>query len=197
MNQIVSTENPIADDPPVVSFANKGVWIFVGIDMAIFGLFFLIFMVEKSTAPLLFGESRQALNAHYGFINTMILITSSWLLVKSLRIMEVDPSRARGFLGGSILFGSAFIVLKFFEYGEKFSAGISIVENTFFTFYFLLTFIHFCHVLGGLVALSVMFSGLKKGTSTSLVYNCESVGIYWHMVDLLWVYLFLLLYLLP
>jgi nitric oxide reductase NorE protein len=187
----------MTEDNPTLSFANKGVWIFVGIDMAIFGVLFLVFLVEKMNAHDLFTQSQQALNPVYGFLNTMILITSSWLLVRSLRVMLAQAGKARLYLAGSILFGCAFVVLKFFEYGEKFSAGISIVENTFFTFYYLLTFLHFCHVLGGLIALSVIFSGLKQGSNPSLVSAGQSIGIYWHMVDLLWIYLFLLLYLLP
>ena len=157
-NDVYRTEEP-------VPFADKGIWIFVAIDLAIFALFFLIFLIEKNAAQELFVQSQQKLDPLYGFVNTVILITSSWLLVKSLRAMELSTSGARFYLAGSILFGATFVVLKLFEYGEKFSAGISIVENTFFTFYYLLTFIHFCHVIGGLIALSVMLSALKAGAN--------------------------------
>jgi nitric oxide reductase NorE protein len=180
----------------LIPFANKGIWIFVGIDLAIFSLFFLIFLVEKSTAQQLFDQSRGQLNNTIGFVNTLILITSSWLLVRSIRQMNASASRARLFLAGSMLFGLLFVVFKLYEYYEKFSAGISLLENTFFTFYFLLTFIHFCHVIGGLIALFVIFGWLKRGVSQHTTSAAESIGIYWHMVDLLWIYLFLILYLL-
>ncbi|MCB1667369.1 MAG: cytochrome c oxidase subunit 3 [Porticoccaceae bacterium] len=183
-------------DRPLVSFANKGVWIFVGIDLAIFSLFFLVFLTEKVAAPDLFGQSQQSLNATIGFVNTIILITSSWLLVQSLRAMGSCAAKARLLLAGSMLFGLLFVAFKLYEYYEKFSAGISLVENTFFTFYFLLTFIHFCHVIGGLIALLMVFNWLKSGADKRTISTAESIGIYWHMVDLLWIYLFLVLYLL-
>lgn len=178
------------------TFANKGVWIFVGIDLAIFGVFFLVFLVERRASPEIFAQSQLALNTTIGFLNTLILITSSWLLVMCIRAMVENKPYARNYLLGSIFFGFAFLVFKIFEYQEKFAAGIGIVENTYFTFYYLLTFIHFCHVIGGLIALFMVLNSMKKGFYKQLVGVTQSIGIYWHMVDLIWVYLFLILYLL-
>jgi len=176
--------------------AAKGIWIFVAIDMAIFALFFLVFLIEKGSALALFAQSQQILDENFGFANTIVLITSSWLLVESLNNIASNSKKARWLLAGSIFLGFVFVVVKLVEYYLKFSAGISIVENTFFSFYFLLTFIHFCHVLAGLIALIFVFRVLGHSPGYNVRNFAESTGIYWHMVDLLWVFLFLLLYLL-
>ena len=179
-------------------FREKGIWIFVCIDLSIFFLFFLVFVLERHAAVDLFNQSQLHLNETIGFINTLVLITSSWLLVLALKIIEKDQYKAKIFLLLSIVLGILFSILKLYEYYEKFSAGISIVENTFYTFYFLLTFIHFCHVVGGLIALSMLFRWINARYKTPAFCKDagESIGIYWHMVDLLWVMLFMLLYLL-
>ncbi|MBR9911419.1 MAG: hypothetical protein GYB33_13810 [Gammaproteobacteria bacterium] len=180
----------------IAAFRDKGVWIFVGIDLVVFALFFLVFLVERSAAVAVFQQSQQQLNEHIGFANTLILITSSWLLVKSIRSMLVNQKLGRFYLLASMLMGMLFVFSKLFEYKAKFDAGIGIVDNTFYTFYFVLTFIHFCHVVGGLIALNIIYGCLKRPATVPVKSEAESVAIYWHMVDLLWVFLFLILYLL-
>lgn len=177
-------------------FKDKGIWIFVGIDLAIFALFFLVFLMERVAAPEVFIASQKQLDPVFGFINTMVLVSSSWLLVLALRAMPAKHSLARRYLAGSILMGVLFVASKLVEYYGKISAGITVVDNVFFSFYYILTFIHFCHVLGGLIALKVIHGWLRRPVAEGQVAFAESVGIYWHMVDLLWIYLFLLLYLL-
>lgn len=182
--------------PEKYEFKDKGVWIFVGIDLAIFALFFLVFLTERVATPDVFLASQAELNPVYGFINTAVLVTSSWLLVLALKTMVANHRLARRYLTGAILMGLIFIVSKCFEYYGKISAGITIVDNVFFSFYYILTFIHLCHVIGGLVALKVVHGWVGQPVQEGQVAFAESVGIYWHMVDLLWIYLFLLLYLL-
>lgn len=180
----------------VDSFQDKGIWIFVGIDLIIFSLFFVVFLVEKANSYQLFDASRQQLDSTIGFTNTLFLLTSSWMLLLAIKYLDSSKVLAKKFLAGSIVFGALFVVLKLFEYYQKISIGITPVDNTFFTFYFLLTFIHFCHVIAGLIALSVVYSWFESDLDASKVSFLDSVGVYWHMVDLLWVFLFLLLYLL-
>ena len=177
------------------AFAAKGIWIFVAIDMAIFALFFFVFLIEKRAAPELFAASQTKLSAHFGFSNTLLLMTSSWLLVESLHRFPGSVTAARKLLLLSTGLGGVFVVSKIVEYSLKFAAGISIAENTFFSFYFLLTFIHFCHVIAGLIVLGAVYRGMARWGRYDVKPFAESVGIYWHMVDLLWVFLFLLLYL--
>ncbi|BFM07053.1 cytochrome c oxidase subunit 3 [Halioxenophilus aromaticivorans] len=186
------------EDVALKRFQDKGIWIFVCLDLSIFFLFFLVFVLERHAAIEVFSKSQASLNETIGFINTLVLITSSWLFVMALRVLERNPLKAKNLLLLSIALGVLFSILKLYEYYEKFSAGISVVENTFYTFYFLLTFIHFCHVIGGLVALSMLFLWVSARYKTPDYCKDvgESIGIYWHMVDLLWVMLFMLLYLL-
>lgn len=177
------------------AFAAKGIWIFVALDMAIFGLFFFVFLLEKRADPALFAQSQSHLNSHFGFANTLLLMTSSWLLVESLRCFPARAGAARHLLAASATLGGVFVISKLVEYHLKFSAGITIAQNTFFAFYFLLTFIHFCHVVAGLIALIFIYRGMGRSEHYDVKPFAESTGIYWHMVDLLWVFLFLLLYL--
>lgn len=177
-----------------MSFSDKGIWTFVGIDLAIFALFFLVFLIEKKLDPFVFAASRQSLSVSFGFFNMIVLLTSSWLLVRSIKTDDLTPSRR--YLAGSILAGCVFMGSKGGEYYGKYLQGISVVENTFFTFYYILTFLHFCHVFAGLIVLTSVYRTSKHHASLSLKSFTESVGIYWHMVDLLWIYLFLILYLL-
>jgi nitric oxide reductase NorE protein len=116
----------------------------------------------------------------------------------ALKAITRSVKLAKRYLQVSTALGVVFCVLKLYEYYEKLAAGISIVGNTFFTFYFLLTFIHFCHVIAGLAALVMLYNWITKKYKTPEYCRetGESIGIYWHMVDLLWVMLFMILYLL-
>jgi nitric oxide reductase NorE protein len=178
-----------------IPIAERGIWIFVGVDLAIFALFFLVYLIERKAAPEVFQHAQARLDPGFGFVNTLALLTSSWLLVRSIRCIDTGTARSRHFLAGSIVFGMLFIVSKLIEYSDKYQHGIGVAENTFFTFYYVLTFIHLLHVMAGLIALSVMYSWLRSGEGLRRKGFYQSLGIYWHMVDLLWIYLFLLLYL--
>lgn len=176
----------------------QGVWIFVGADLMLFGLFFTSFMLERSKNVDLFNLSQQALDFNYGGINTLILLTSSWFVVLAVDAAKQDKLRQVPlFLALAIACGVAFGALKIKEYVEKFSAGISMLTNDFYMFYFIMTGIHFLHVIVGTVILSVLWNKSRDGAygSRNLV-GLESGATYWHMVDLLWIVLFPLLYLL-
>lgn len=125
-----------------------------------------------------------------------MLITGSWFVVLAVQAAHRDDSKAisRNIAFG-FLCGGGFIAVKIFEYGEKFGAGISLSTNTFYMFYISLTFFHFMHVILGMVILSVIWSQARKGAYGSKDCNSlESGAAYWHMVDLLWIILFPLIY---
>lgn len=151
-------------------------------------------------SPALFDRSARLLDLRSGLANTLILISSSWLV--ALAISAADDGRIRRaklLLTGGLAVGSCFAVLKITEYVHKFAAGITPMTNDFFTFYFILTGVHFLHYLIGLVVLSAMIMALHRqgdGTSGHIAW-LEAGGIYWHMVDLLWLFLFPMFYLLP
>ncbi|WP_422590060.1 cytochrome c oxidase subunit 3 family protein [Mycobacterium sp.] len=172
-------------------------WVFVIADMTVFAVLFGSFMVSRHHNPALFEASRHALNPNFGGVNTLILVTSSWFA--ALALDAVRKSRfvlAQRFIGGALLCGLAFMVSKAVEYTEKLEAGVSLLTNDFFMYYFTLTGIHLFHVLAGIVVLVVLwFMARSRSFEPERPVVLECGAIYWHMVDLLWIILFPLLYL--
>ena len=175
---------------------DAGVWVFIGADMAAFGLFFLIFTVGRVTHPALYEHSRQALNPTIGLLSTLFLLTSSWLVVLAVSAARHDDrGPARILLVLAMLAGSGFAVNKVIEYTTKLNSGITMLSNEFFTYYFIFTGIHFVHFIIGMVALGLCVSKARHERSNARFLTwIESVGCYWHMVDLLWIVLFPMLY---
>lgn len=168
-----------------------GVWVFI------FALLFVVFLFYRGQSPESFLASQGLLNQHYGAINTMLLLASSWFVV-----LAVHSARRNGGKGMAALFGLAllcglcFSVIKFIEYAEKISNGITLATNDFFMYYFVLTGIHFLHVIIGMSVLATMIHRVRKGYSAERDERLiESGASYWHMVDVLWIALFSLLYL--
>src|ERR1700745_3564694 len=191
-NQFVPVGAPARQLPGV-----EGVWVFVMADMTVFAVLFGSFMVGRHRNPALFEASRHALNPNFGGVNTLILLTSSWFA--ALALDAVRKSRfalAQRFIGGAFLYGVAFMVSKAIEYTEKLSAGISLLTNDFFMYYFTLTGIHLFHVVAGnVVLLALWFMARSRSLDPERPVVLECGAIYWHMVDLLWIILFPLLYL--
>ena len=174
-----------------------GVWIFIVGDMIIFSVFFCVFLYYRSLDPILFDTSREQLNQHFGAFNTLLLLTSSWFVVLALQSARKNLGRysQRLFLA-AFLCGVGFAVSKFFEYGEKIGNGITLTTNDFFMFYYVLTAIHFLHLIIGMGVLFYLYRVCAKASlSANDIRNLESGASYWHMVDLLWIVLFPLLYL--
>lgn len=176
---------------------DSGLWVFILADMAMFALFFLVFSWARIGNVALFEASRRHLDQSLGLANTLILLTSSMFMVHAVdAARRADRRRTIRYLGLSIAVGSGFAILKIVEYSEKIRTGITMLTNDFYMYYFVFTGIHFVHFLMGIVALTVM---LVKARHDDLDRRyriwIESVGCYWHMVDLLWIMLFPLLYL--
>ena len=174
-----------------------GVWMFVLGDMCIFALFFAVYLFYRSEDIDIFLSSQKTLNQNFGALNTILLLFSSWFV--ALAVIDVREQAGRlapRLLLLAISCGLGFVVVKFFEYGEKLKAGIGITTNDFYMYYYIFTGIHFIHVVIGLGLLLLMLSASKKTITTDTGLRLfESGGIYWHMVDLLWIVLFPLLYL--
>lgn len=179
-----------------------GIWIFIAFDCTSFGLFFFVFMVERLAQPVAFDRSARLLDPRLGLINTCILITSSWLVALANRAGRAGDMRgARRWLYAAIVIASGFGVIKLVEYAEKLRAGITVVTDEFFTFYFALTGVHLLHYLIGMVVLGVLARGAKQAMPDAEAHRryigwLDGGALYWHMVDLLWVFLFSMLYLL-
>jgi nitric oxide reductase NorE protein len=178
-----------------------GVWFFIIGDMLIFGVFFLTFVFYRSRDPVMYDESRMTLNQVMGLANTLVLLSSSWLVAMAVR----QAKRGNGvvspvLLGGALLLGGAFVAIKICEYALKFKAGITVLTNEFFMFYFTFTAIHLVHVLIGLGILIYLFLLSRRpvpatGRDAQTTRIFEGGGAFWHLVDLLWLVLFCLLYL--
>lgn len=177
---------------------DSGVWVFIIADLAAFAVFFLIFSVGRMEAPALYEESRQHLDTTLGLLNTLIMLTSSLFMVRAVHAArEGHRSAVIRNLLLTIVVGAGFAVTKIMEYSAKVDAGIGLTSNEFFTYYFAFTGIHFLHFVIGLGAIAMMVVKSRyDALDANFVTWIESVGCYWHMVDLLWIMLFPMLYLL-
>ncbi|MDQ1605766.1 MAG: nitric oxide reductase NorE protein [Microbacteriaceae bacterium] len=174
-----------------------GIWVFIGADSVIFAILFMSFMQDRLKNPAIFEASRQTLNMNLGGIDTIILLTSSWSVALAVQAMKRDQidREPRLLLGGAVT-GLMFVASKSIEYFEKFAHGITPGTNPFFMWYFTLTGIHLIHVVVGTSLLTYLWVRSWRGTYDHLHRAVpESVASYWHLVDLLWIVLFPLLYL--
>ncbi len=172
-------------------------WIFIMGDLTVFGVFFTIWGWNYSRNPAIFELGRASMSQPIGLAETLTLITSSAAVVAALTQARWKQwSRAYGWYLAAIGFGAAFVVLKVVEYGRHLSGGIHPAAGEFFMYYFVFTGIHLLHVLVGLLALSAAARSMRPAAPRRYgVALLEGIGVYWHMVDVLWVVLFSLIYL--
>jgi len=175
-----------------------GIWVFIGGDLLVFSLFFGLFLRYRAQDVALFEQSHALLSRGFGLVNTIILLTSSLFVAMAvIGARQGFYERSSRLLLGGIASGVAFVISKALEYSAKFEAGITIKTDNFFMFYFMLTGIHLLHVVVAtavLVYLWTLTRAAKRGAS--YVSVMEAGGVFWHLVDLLWVVLFALFYLL-
>lgn len=180
-------------------FGEELIWLFILGDMATFSMFFWIYGYARTEEAEIFRASQDVLSVHYGSINTLVLLTSSWFVMLAARsVRHALFAKARRQIAGGMVFGFVFAVLKMLEYNEKIAAGYTFGSNNFFMFYYLLTGLHYAHLLTGLglLAYFAWVFGQHQVTNEQ-VQTFGSGAIFWHMVDLLWIIIFTLLYLLP
>ncbi|MEQ9586410.1 MAG: cytochrome c oxidase subunit 3 [Parvibaculaceae bacterium] len=176
----------------------EGVWIIIFGDMCLFALFFGVFLYYRALDVETYRQAQALLDERVGLLNTIVLLVSSWFVVFAVALARNCAfAAARKIILAACLFGLLFVVLKGLEYAAHFGSGHTLISNEFFMFYFMYTGIHLVHVLIGLGALAYTYSRLgtdqdRQGQHTELL---ESSGSFWHLVDLLWVVLFALLYL--
>ncbi|WP_313802406.1 cytochrome c oxidase subunit 3 [Sphingobium sp.] len=175
----------------------EGVWLFIFGDMLFFAVFFVTFNYYRAHDVALYTRSQLQLNQALGLANTLILLTSSWCVVQSLRAFRSERiATSKYLLAGAGVLGMAFIVSKAIEWSDKFRHGITVETNEFFMFYFMFTGIHLIHVIIGLGVLAYLYRtvGARSSHAARLV-TLEGGAAFWHLVDMLWVVLFALLYL--
>lgn len=174
------------------------IWIIVFLEFITFSAGIMVYLSLRQGDIDTFNQSQQLLNSTYGMVNTIVLITSGLLMATALGNLKSGNNKKTVFyLSLTILFGLGFLVLKGFEYNEKFAMGYGFGYNQFFMFYWLLTGFHFIHVLVGVLLLSYMLIKTKSGFYTGTNFeDVETVGVFWHMCDLIWIFLFPIIYLL-
>lgn len=169
-------------------------WVFVIGDLVIFAAYFIIFMIYRADEPALFLASQQHLSQEIGFINTLVLLASSWFIATSVQAARSeDHKRALRLTVWGSLCGFLFILIKGYEWFSHIRLGLTLASDDFFMFYYMLTGVHLFHVVLGLVVLTVVFLELRapRLRRASVI---EMGATYWHMVDLLWIVIFSLVY---
>lgn len=184
-----------------------GMWLFLLTEIILFGGLFLLYSVYRSKYPLDFHDGGQHLNTLLGVANTVILLTSSLTVAVSITAMQKDNRKlTMQCLATTILLGAAFLVNKYIEWSGEIRHGIypnspELLQRPqgtrlFFGLYYAMTGLHGLHVFAGILVLSVMLVlvGRKKISSTDFL-KLENAGLYWHLVDVIWIFLLPLLYL--
>ncbi len=188
--------------------AKIGIWLFLASEVMLFGGLFSAYIFLRIGAPewpgTILGEnfasSFDVLSVPIGTFNTMVLIASSVTVVMAwAQLMLKDFKKFRYYMGLTILLAMVFLVVKGFEYNDKFVHGYFPAEGTFLAVYFTLTGLHGLHVLGGVVVMAYLWGPGAKMWETNpqqFTNRVEVAGLYWHFVDLVWIFLFPTIYLL-
>jgi nitric oxide reductase NorE protein len=176
----------------------SGILTFIIADMIVFAMLFVGFMVDRSKDVAVFNASANRLDFHLGLLNLLILVSSGLCVVFAVSAAREGRAVAlRNWVLAAFVIGAGFGASKVIEYGDKFAEGISMHSNAFYMYYFALTGAHFLHFLGGMAALAFIWGySLRHAGAPGFRNKIEAVGLYWHMVDLLWILIFPLLYVL-
>ncbi|MBN1479920.1 cytochrome c oxidase subunit 3 family protein [candidate division KSB1 bacterium] len=189
--------------------AKFGMWIFLLTEILLFGGLFCAYAVFRAWNHEMFYNAHLALDRVLGTINTFILITSSLTMALAIRGLQVNKARqAALYLGATLVFAAIFLVIKYFEYEHKIHLGqlpgkyytytgvAGTNPHIFFSIYFVMTGLHGLHIVGGMIVIAMMLVNTLRGKYSNEYYTpVELIGLYWHLVDLIWIYLFPFLYL--
>ncbi len=189
--------------------AKIGMWLFLTTEILLFGGLFVGFALMQQKYPDAFLAAHHHLDRSLGALNTVVLLISSFTMVMAVWAAQTDRKKLLiWLLVATMACAFIFLGVKYFEYSHKFHEGLlpgkfyshegDTVPNqfVFFSFYFMMTGLHGFHILGGIAAISWLLVRAIKGHFGSGYYTpVDLVGLYWHLVDMIWIYLFPLLYL--
>lgn len=176
-----------------------GLWLFLLADLTVFAVFFAAVIVMRADDPALFTRGSAGLGQGLATAGTLLLLTSSLLVVlagAAARRGGDGPATGTRLLEGALVCGAGFVAVKSVGWAQTIQHGGAISSNDFLSVYFMLTGIHMLHVLVGIVVLVALRRELRREAPPRLAF-VDGGSCYWHMVDLLWLILFPLLYLLP
>ncbi len=182
--------------------AKLGIWIFLASEVMLFGGLFSAYVFLRMAAPV--GDFEywgDKLSVPMATINTLVLISSSVTVIMAWASLKLkDFGKYKLYMGLTLLFSFIFLVIKYFEYTGKFHHGIYPSSSTFMGIYFTLTGLHGLHILGGIIVMGYMWlpigSKMWETNPEMFTNRVEVAGLYWHFVDLVWIFLFPILYLL-
>lgn len=189
--------------------AKEGIWVFMVTEILMFGGLFVAFFIYHALKPAVFSEGASYLDWRLGALNTFVLILSSWTMALSIhQIQKGENTKATRSLLITLACGAMFMVVKYFEYTHKIHMGLLPGKYFFFEgaknhelplyfgFYYSMTGLHGIHVLTGMALITWVLIRHLRGEFNEHYYTAvEGVGIFWHIVDLVWIFLFPLLYL--
>ncbi len=175
-----------------------GMWVFLASEVMLFGGFISSYVILRTGSNFFPIPARELLGVPLATLNTFILISSSVTMVLALDAIQSGNKKGLvNYLKATLILGCCFLAIKSYEYPHKWHEGITLWGNLFGSFYFTLTGLHCLHVIGGLIFNFYILTQARKGAYSP--ENCERVeyaGLYWHFVDLVWVILFPIFYLL-
>lgn len=187
--------------------ARLGMWIFIFTEILLFGGLFLVYAVMRAGYSADFHQAAHHLNAFIGTINTFVLLLSSATVAMSITaVQKGDNKKAVILLFLTLLCAGIFLVNKYFEWGHKIHIGLYPGSDLmltlnhgsvmFFSLYYFMTGLHMLHLVIGAIILTIVMVKVNNGTINAGRYVfLENGGLYWHLVDLIWIFLFPLLYL--
>ncbi|MCH7824895.1 MAG: cytochrome c oxidase subunit 3 [Acidobacteria bacterium] len=177
--------------------AKMGIWLFLASEVMLFGALFSTYIILRTGNP---DWVQHSMNVPLATLNTMILISSSVTVVMSWASLRLKNfARFRMYFTGTLLLAGGFMVVKAIEYNQEFSQGLFPWSDNYMGIYFALTGLHGLHVVGGMVVIGYLLGPGAKMWRTApeqYVNRIECLGLYWHFVDLVWIFLFPSLYLL-
>jgi len=174
-----------------ITNARLGVWWFMGGELLIFGGLLACYVLMRLRHPE-WAEHAEHTIGYIGFGNTLVLLTSSLTIVSAFKAADNGQfKKSANLCWVTVGLGVLFLAVKSFEYSHEIHAGFTPTTNLFWSFYFLMTGLHALHIIGGLIAIGIIAKGVAKGRNPQRV---ELVGLYWHLVDIIWIFLFPLVY---
>ncbi len=178
-----------------------GIWLFLASEVMLFGALFSSYVLLRINTPDWPTGHDYHLSVPIATFNTVVLITSSITVILAWgSLLLKDFKKYRVYMSITLLLALTFLVVKFFEYGAKFDSGYYPSTHNFMGLYFTLTGLHGLHVVGGVIVFAYFLGPGAKMWQTQperFTNRIEVAGLYWHFVDLVWIFLFPVLYLLP
>jgi cytochrome c oxidase subunit III len=184
-----------------------GMWLFIFTELLLFGVLFLVYSVYRYMHPIAFGLGADQLDVVIGTVNTLILLTSSMTIAMSVSsIQHGDRKLTLRLLGATLFLAVVFLVNKYFEWSEKISHGLypgsaqlhefGHGETLFFGLYYFMTGLHALHIIIGIAVIAAVFYQVRtRNVNSGDFVFLENTALYWHLVDLIWIFLFPLFYL--